>query len=669
MNRLTALFATALVLAACKQNPFPESGRIVQKEPDPPAPVVPPLVLDVPDSSEVVEGQKLEIQLVASVPEPGKPLLTVQGLPEGAVFSPETMKITWSPGFEAANDDRDESVLLRTYPIHFVLSSSEDPVTITQRSSLIVVRDLPRPITMGLPTTPIQMNEGDLHEQVIQVKSEDFPKGPFQIQIKNVPMGATILRDLTDPTKFTVKYSPSFREVNFREATTTSGDTLVREMEVTAFAPRGASVTEPLVWRIKDSRSTALVFGPKKITQGMSVSFSVSAEDPNGEEAPSITLKPRPGFGLADLKTEAVNTGNPSRGVNPSQVATFRWTQIPPEQIGQTSDVTFNVCVKRTMWLKDLCKEHKVAVTFEKEEHKPPVIDRKEYPAGSIVHLREKESKTIAMPVRDGERASTAPSVVVNPVSDEVTWKAGALSIDAKKAGLKQFSVTATSVFGVTQVEAFLLEVLPWSWSGTLLFGDGPNHAEVKATRDFFENPQIANPSLQLGDPRLLVLRDLVYIGTSAFDDTGAISPMEKQAVTVANVFLSSPAIAKLEGSLKDELAKLDIVIGTRLADLTGYSLELGADAGLVAPTDPFKLAGKLTPESATPAPVSSTNADCRTLFVLKKALDPVLPVAVSCKRAGGGRLVVAGFEFGDVQTSPADKPLIKNWLTSLVSK
>jgi hypothetical protein len=675
MKRLTTLFAsTVFLLAACKQNPFPETGRIVQREPDRPAPVVPPLVLDVPESTEVLEGQVLEIVINASVPAPGKPLVSVQGLPPGAVFSPETMKITWTPGYDAANDVRDANVILRTYPIKLMLSSSEDPVTITSRSTLLVVRDVQQPMTVSVPVDPIMILEGKLHEQTIEVKSVDFPSGPFQLQIKNMPVGVSILRDLTAQNKFKVSYTPSFREVNFKDTSASWRDFIDKPLEVTAYGPRGTSITANMTWRIKDVREKALLLAPSKINQGTSVSFTVSAEDPNGEEAPSLSLAPRPGFGLAELRTESTNVGNAARGINPSTVATFRWTQIPPEKIGTTADVTIRACVKRSMWAKDLCNDQIVKVTFEQETHRGPVVDRSAFPIGTIKYIRENETERMTLTVRDGEFASTAPSVKINPVSDEVVWNAGRLEITGKKAGLKQFTLTATSVYGVAQSESFLLEVLPWSWSSVLLFGDSPSNAEVKGTQALFESVQIANPVLQLNDPRLLVLRKSVVIGTSAMIEPSAVAPMEKQAATVNDVLINTPLVGKLDGSLKDEISKFDVKIGTRVADLTGYTLDIASGSGLTRPSDEIKLAGKLTGESATPTPVESkaalfTTAKCKTLLVLKKAGEDDLPVAVSCRRPGKGTLIVAGFEFADIQTSPTDNRIVKKWLASLVAQ
>jgi hypothetical protein len=675
MKRLTALLTTVLLVAACKQNPFPETGRIVQREPEKPAPVVPPLVLDVPESTEVLEGQLLEIVVGASVPAPGKPLVSVQGLPPGAVFSAETMKITWTPGFEAANDARDPNVILRTYPLHMMLSSSEDPVTITQRSTLLVVRDVQQPMTVSVPADPIMISEGVLHEQTIEVKSIDFPAGPFQLQIKNMPVGVSIFRDLTAQNRFKVSFTPSFREVNFKDTSASWRDFIDKPLEVTAFGPRGTSVTANMTWRIKDVREQALLLAPTKINQGTSVSFTVSAEDPNGEEAPALSLAPRPGFGLAELRTETTSPGNSARGINPSTVATFRWTQIPPDRIGTTADVTIRACVKRSMWAKDLCKDQIVKVTFEQETHRPPVVDRSGFPMGTIKYIREGESERMNLSVRDGEFATTAPSVKIVPASDEITWAAGRLEVIGKRPGLKQFTLTATSVYGVTHTESFLLEVLPASWGSVLMFGESPTNAEVKASQALFDSVQVANPGLQLNDPRLLVLRKSVVLGTSSFLDPGTIGPMEKQASQLSDVLVNTPLVGKLESSLKDEISRLNVSVGARLADITGWELTVDSASGLAAPTNPIKLSGKLTSESATPAPVSAKKvlfgrSDCKNLLVLTKSGQDDIPVAVTCRRGTGkGNLVVAGFEFADILTSPADNRIVKKWLSTLVAQ
>lgn len=678
MKRLSTLLTALLVSTACTQNPFPTSGRVVQREPEKPAPVVPPLILDTPETVEVMEGQLSEFAIGASVPAPGKPLLAIQGLPEGAVYDANTGKVSWTPGFQAANDPRDLSVIVRTYPLKLQLSSSEDPVTITQRSTLLVVRDVSRPMKLTVPpeTQPTQLKEGQLHEQTIEVQSEDYPQGPFEIQVKNLPVGAIVQRDLTNPARFKIIYTPSFREVNVNETFSSFSIFVDKKLEVSVFGPRGVNATANTIWRIFDVREKAIVLSPVKITQGTSVAFSISAEDPNGEEAPTLSLAPRPNFGLSELKVESTNPGNPARGVNPSTVATFRWTQIPPEKIGTTADVNFKACVKRSRWVKDFCTDQVVKVTFELETHKAPTVDRKEFPLGAIKYVREQEKLSIPIPVRDGEFNNTPPSVKITPdtFNTEVKYVAGRLEIDAKKAGLKQFQLVATSVFGVVQVESFLVEVLPWSWSSVLVFGDSPTTSEVKSTTAFFEEaPQVANPVSQLNDRLLLVLRKTAFIGTTAFLEPTVVDFMGKQAMQIGDVAISTPLLDNLEGDLKAEIADLGIVPQARMADLTGYELEVDAASGLQSPTNPIKLAGKLTAESGRPAPIQIGDG-CKALLNLKKAGEDPLVVAATCRRKDDGtgkvrNLIIAGFEWADIQTTPTDNRLVKKWMKDLVAQ
>lgn len=88
MNRLKVLFVVGLAIAGCKQNPFPTDGRLVQGEPPKQVPVLPPLILEFPEPEalNVQEGQKLEFIVGATVPVPGSPVISIQGLPPGATF-------------------------------------------------------------------------------------------------------------------------------------------------------------------------------------------------------------------------------------------------------------------------------------------------------------------------------------------------------------------------------------------------------------------------------------------------------------------------------------------------------------------------------------------------------------------------------------------------------
>jgi hypothetical protein len=669
MMNLRWLLSAVLFVAACTQSPYPGTGKIVQFEPKTPDRVFPPYSLDIPESVEVFEGQTLDFGIVAMVPKPNQPVVTAIGLPVGATFDSQTLRVNWSPDFQAANDPKDESVILRTFEIKFHLESSDGTDTYIERTTLVVVRDFTRPMKLNVQASPILLEEGKAHEQTISVESEDYPDGRFDIQIKGLPASATVSRDLTDPKRqFKITYTPSFRDVVIDEGTYGSKPTIDRKLEVSVFGPRGSAVATSMLWRIADVREKPILLLPAQITQGTNVSFSVSSEDPNGEEPPKLSLAPRPSFGLAELKTEATNPGNPARGVNPSVVSTFRWIQIPPEKIGQSQEVNFRACVKTTRFEKALCSEHKVKVNFEAETHLPPIIDRASLPLGKVWYVKEGKTYSAPVPIKDGEFSNTAPTVKILPDMPEVIWSRGKLEVKPVKAGLKQFSLSATSAFGVTQVESFLMEVLPWNWSSVVVFGEGPNAPEIKATIPLFESVQVANPLLQLSDPRLLVERKVAYLTTGALLEASALPKLETLSTQVTNLIVSTPLLSKLEGALKDEIAALGVSYGTRITDLPNYALEAAAGEVNAFPSDPLKLSGKLGVESASPLPLKAGSDACRPLLVLKKAGEADLPVLLGCKRSSGGKLLVGGIELGDIQASSGDSGLLKRWLSEWVA-
>jgi hypothetical protein len=233
-----------------------------------------------------------------------------------------------------------------------------------------------------------------------------------------------------------------------------------------------------------------------------------------------------------------------------------------------------------------------------------------------------------------------------------------------KKAGIKQFSLVATSVYGVQRMETFLVDVVPGNWGNVLVFGDGPRVPEVQAASKFFEYVQIVNPVLQLGDPRLLVLRDASYLTTSAFSEPTFLSEMEKAAASLPSVIVSTPEIGKLEGALKEELAALSVKVGTPVADLTGYTLELVDTTYFNTPTEAISFAAGKKPVEVQ---FTGMGSSCKNTLVLKKAGAQDIPVAVVCQRKSGGKFVAAGFEFGDIQTALTDQGIVKRWLTDLV--
>ncbi len=678
MKRLNVLFAIGLVIAGCKQNPFPTDGRLVQGELPKLAPALPPLILEFPEQESlyVHEGQKLEFTLGATVPAPGLPIVEIQGMPPGATYDDATRLFRWIPGFNAANDPRDTTMIVRPYTIRFSLSSSENRTTVTSRSMMIVVRDVPQNVSMPLPPAPVILYEGKVHEQQVTVFSSDYPQGPFDLQIENMPVGVEIHRDLTNLAKFKIRYTPSFREVNVLTNTSYSiPPSVEKAITLTAFGPRGINVSGKMTWKILDERQFPTTLLPTKVTQGTSAGFVISAEDVNGEVPPTIIMSPKPTFGIAELKEETRGVGNAVKGINPSVVYSFRWTQIPPDKIGTTQKVRFATCVQQSRNSKSFCKTNEVAISFENETHEPPIIDRTLFPLGTVRYVREQEKITIPVRVRDGEFSTTPPIVKVLPstLANEVKWANGQLEITGRKAGLKQITLEATSVFSVVKSETFLVEVLPWSWSSVLLFGEGPTDPEVRASSALFESAQVANPVLQLSDPRLTVLRKTVFMGTTALAEPSAIGPMEKLAADITDVVISTPLAGKLEGALGDEMDAIGVRVGNRLADITGYTLEVAPASGLTLPSSPIKLNAGLTGESERPAPVDYNGGlfgtACRSLLFLTKAGETPIPVVQSCKRTAGGRLIVAGIEFGDIVTSPADSRLVKTWLKGLVNQ
>jgi hypothetical protein len=109
---------------------------------------------------DFLEGKQNEILIKASVPAPGKPVISVQDLPAGANFSPETMKLTWTPSFDAANEAKDFSVVMKPYVVKFYLTSSEDPLTVAKRSITLIVKDVPRKFELTTASQNAEIEEG-----------------------------------------------------------------------------------------------------------------------------------------------------------------------------------------------------------------------------------------------------------------------------------------------------------------------------------------------------------------------------------------------------------------------------------------------------------------------------------------------------------------------------
>jgi len=662
-----ALFLLAALLG-CSQNPYPQDGKLLTTEPEAPPLIPPPFVLDVPLQLELVEGASTEIVVRAAVPKPGTAVVTFKDLPAGAVFDPDTMKLTWTPSFEAGNES-DPHMASRSYQVTANLRSSADSVTTIQRVMNLVVKDSPRAFTVTVEKTDIEQKEGEQVKIPLRISSEDFPQGVFRVLGLQIPSGAEI-RETSDPSLFHLVYSADYYGTTTNDYS--SGGSWYKPMKanVAVELPSGRMATLAVNWDLWDVRLDPEVNAPTNLSAGLDVNFAVAASDLNGETEPRITFSP-PAFGKLKVGgfADAASKGNVST------VKSVRWTEIPAEQIGKTSRLEYKVCVKSGYSSFNRCVNRFVDVTFNPDQYPVPEIDRKQWPLGLVQYVKEGASLTVPLVVLD--KNSSQPKVELFPkeIQDEVSWSKNVLTVTPKKAGFRQFNIQVTSAYGMKSQESFLLEILPSSWSEVLILGESQKVSELVKTGSLFDDAQYANPMLQPLDRKLLALRKLLVVTTSALKDPGALPEIELAAASVPNIFIMSPLGDQFGGSLATELKDLKVgflgrfLAQTGMPELKLFSLIAETDSDLKAPVFPIHLGEVTSDESKSPLILKLDAAStCKTLLTLRKEdIADVFPLTVLCPRVNGGRLMLSGFEWADAVPAASDQKILKEWMTKLV--
>lgn len=140
-NKTLLILGTAVAaasLAGCQQDPFPQGHLLVDSKPT--ETVIKNYTLDVTPVMNFTECEDAEYTFRAVVPAPATSIVTVSNLPDGAVFDPEELRLTWTPPTFSSGSPDGAVDSEQAYQINVSLQASNDPATVVQRTAVLIVK-------------------------------------------------------------------------------------------------------------------------------------------------------------------------------------------------------------------------------------------------------------------------------------------------------------------------------------------------------------------------------------------------------------------------------------------------------------------------------------------------------------------------------------------------
>jgi len=670
----TLVLAGALSLGGCQENPFDTTpGRLSASKPAE-HPVGKPWGIDVPEQMEFVEGRKDEYAIQAYVPSPAKPVLAMADLPVGARFNSTTGVLTWTPDYSAGNDSKDPSTDLRTYRARVLLSSTLEPYSVVEKMVLLVVHNVSRPVDLEWQQGLLQIREGAEFKARVKVKSLDYPSGPFGFYVSGLPSGLEIEKDPLDAATFQLRITPPLDTVTHSDDVVAGGFQSTWNAKVLVVDPSGKRTETPVDFRVLDSRQNAIISAPAMVQGVADVRFQISAEDPNREEAPSITVEAPAAGGTVTVDED--KDGLVAR-------RSIRWNNIPEVALGKTHQFKIKACVYGSKYAQDRCVTHLTDVKLEAQLLKEPTFDRSQWQVGEMKFLREGETLRVRLPIQNLNPDNYPMSISVEPASmrTEVSFVGNEVLLKPMSKGFKQFTVVARLAQGLSRTEGFAFEALPRTWSKVLVLGDGMRDPEIAGTLKILPGAQVVNPVMQELTERVLALRETVVIGTSLLQDAQGLASADLALQRAKNIVIQSPKLDALPATVWQKLSQLGLsargrfsaVLGPNVPQLNKVPVSPASGSGLSMPMQSVYAGGGLTQESANPmilavTPASSCKTMVRMLYQPNVGLPAYeLPVIARCD-APGKRWVVSGVEWADLAaSSPADQSVVSRWFDEVL--
>ncbi len=193
----------------------------------------------------------------------GKKTYSLENLPAGATFDPATRSFQWTPTYEQAG----------TYNLVYRVSDTgglkaEVPLTIT-------IANVDREPSLST-VAPMEANEGESFSRTLPEASDPDKEdaGKLSYEVKDLPPGANF------NSSRTITWTPRYDQ---------AGDYTMTYM---VKDPQGLSAQTGVSINVKNVNRppTMTSIGNKTVKEGEALSFTIDADDPDGEDQGKVTL-------------------------------------------------------------------------------------------------------------------------------------------------------------------------------------------------------------------------------------------------------------------------------------------------------------------------------------------------------------------------------------------
>lgn len=682
------LLSFLMVFVGCEKDPYPGYGnlRLDRRELNPEKD--PPNGVEVPEKIEIVEGETGGFKVKIRVPAPGKPIAWIdeeelEKLP-GATYSREDFEFKWTPGMFDGNDPNDQTIKTQQYFLTVRYRSTEDEPNTHQTAKVMVVV-IDKPLAFDISGDDSKtVYEGQEMVYRFSVSNKDYPKGPFKVYLDKMPPNVIIKE--VDSNNFELRFKPDFLHVKRTDNNQRCGtdkSCMLYDSEVIVTNPAEHKTKKKVAIRVRDVRQPIKLLTPTDINPGLNVGFGVSVVDPNGEEAPFISVvRGRPGAGRGTFKEELTQDED-----NNASTLNVSWEDIPLDMNGKKHTFRFKTEVTGSSDTKDFTFKINV------KPRQAPVFWRDSWEQNETKYLNFNETYTYNIEITDGDSGIDITDVVVvqEKMRKYVSYSNGTLRVRFDKPGLHQFSLRAKSAYNVASAETFNLEVYPRDRFKTILFTNGTvtDSGDVEPDYKFYTevlgdvNP--INPAIRDLNDRILSGRETLIIGSRIL-----LNPTQKvlDAIDYAmekidNVVIATPLLQRMPTTFIDKLVnEFRVGITGRYGQITGApsldQMYFVARSDFRRARHKVRIRPKANGEARDPLifALGVDRKDCEDVmdFTNKDEVQgsSIYKIGVICDRSypnSGGRLAVLGIDFSNLLPHEDEPKIPAKWLENMLQK